>query len=592
MPDNRLTPEIRARLGQALIGFVAALALWTLAETWSVPSVPDMVRLGLLTFVLVQSGVSLAMSGTVGLLRSLVGALVLSLPATALSLLAGARFDLATDALDHANLVSTLSTLIFVATPFLAVWLTQPRRWNDYGALFETAWEITTRFLLAWLFLAMVWLVLFLSDALLDLVKVGLVDIVMRTSWLAFGLSGAIVGFGLAVIYEVREKVSPFPLLRLLRLLVPVMLAIVSIFLIALPLRGLTGLFGDLSSAAILLATASVAIGLISTAVDRDDAHAVQTVGITRATRLLALLLPILVGLAAWALAVRVSSYGWTPDRLLAVLVTGLLAVYATGYAGLAFVGVNWQARLRRCNVAFAILLVTLAAIWLTPVLDGNRISTASQVARYETDTADPDELPIWEMAHDWGKAGDRGLEQLVAIAQTRSDQRMLRLINRARRIDSRYQFSEPEFLLSSEAVVPELLATMPVAGAGAPLDASDLFDVPAHQLEAWHDGCKQVLPNGRPGCLFLRGAFSPIADADGQALVLFVDTDGVVRITHLLRSSNGDLRLRVAGDRAEDRTETFPVDVLIQAQEGQFSIVPSGQKALAVAGRVIAPRE
>lgn len=592
MPENRLTPEIRARLSQAVAGFVAALALWALAETWSVSTFPDMARLGLLTFVLVHAGVSLAMSGTVDLLRSLVGAFLISVPATVLALSVGSRFDVATNALDHPNLVSAMSTLVFVATPFLAVWLKDTKRWNDYSLLFETAWEITTRFLLVWVFLALVWLVLFLSDALLDLVKIGLVDIVMRTGWLAFGLSGAVIGFGLAVIHEVREKVAPFPLLRLLRLLVPVMLGVVSIFLIALPLRGLTGLFGDLSSAAILMVTASAAIALISTAVDRDDAHAIQTAGIVRATRMLAILLPILVGLAIWALAVRVSSYGWTPDRMLAAVIAGLLAVYATGYAGLALVGENWQSRLRQCNVGFAILLVCLAAIWLTPVLDGYRISTASQVSRYDAATAGPDELPIWEMAHDWGKSGDQGLEQLATMARVRNDQELLRTIDRARRIESRYQFSEPDFFLPSEEIVPELLAKMPVAGEGGPLDANDLTDVPAHQLETWHDGCLRVLPNGRPGCLFLRGAFSPVADADGQAFVLYLDADGFVRVTHLLRSSNGDLRLRAAGAPAENENETFPIEVLMQAQSGQFAIVPSGQTALDVAGKVIAPRE
>lgn len=131
MPDNRLTPEIRARLSQAVAGFVAALALWALAETWSVSTFPDMARLGLLTFVLVHAGVSLAMSGTVDLLRSLVGAFLVSVPATVLALSVGSRFDVATNALDHPNLVSAMSTLVFVATPFLAVWLKDTKRWND-----------------------------------------------------------------------------------------------------------------------------------------------------------------------------------------------------------------------------------------------------------------------------------------------------------------------------------------------------------------------------------------------------------------------------------------------------------------------------
>ncbi|SDD51381.1 DUF4153 domain-containing protein [Ruegeria marina] len=592
MAGSGASVRVLDRVSQSIAGAVAALALWALGETWSEPAIPDLLRICLLTFVLVQSGVALTLAAPLGLARSMWGGFILSLPATLLALSAGSRFEPALKALDHPELVSVLAVFVFVLTPFVAVWLRDRDQWLDYACLFETAWEITARFLLAWLFLALVWMVLFLSDALLNLVDIGLVDLVFRTDWLVFGLSGAVLGLGLAVIYEVRDRVSPFPALRLLRMLVPVFLVVIVLFLAVLPFRGLTGLFGDLSSAGILLVSASVAITLVSTALDRDDAHGVQTPGLTIATRGLAVLIPLLVGLSAWALAVRVLGYGWTPDRLLAALGACLLMAYATGYAVCALVGGAWRDRVRRLNIAMALTLALALALWLSPVFDGFRVASASQVGRYEAHLAETGELPIWEMAHEWGHAGQQGLDRLQAIAERREDLIMIDTIARARRIDSRYQFSDPELLPTPETLIPELLAKMPVAEGSRRLSADDLTGIPVHHLKAWQTGCARTLPGGTPGCLFLRGAFSPAVDETEQALVLFLADDGLVRITHLLRGPSGDISLRHAAAETASEEEAFPVEVLAAAQAGRFEIIPSGRKALSVAGQVISPRD
>ena len=67
----------------------------------------------------------------------------------------------------------------------------------------------------------------------------------------------------LAVVTELSDYVSPFLILRLLRLMLPPVLLVLAVFLLALPLRGLSGLFGGLSAAATLLAM--VAAGATAT---------------------------------------------------------------------------------------------------------------------------------------------------------------------------------------------------------------------------------------------------------------------------------------------------------------------------------------
>ncbi|MEY8837405.1 DUF4153 domain-containing protein, partial [Cribrihabitans sp. XS_ASV171] len=121
----------------------------------------------------------------------------------------------------------------------------------------------------------------------LELVEIDLLEKLFRTDWLAFALSGAVLGLALAVLHELRDRLSPFLVLRLTRLLVPVLLAVVAVFLVALPLRGLSRLFGEFSSAGTLMSVTIAAITLISTALDRDRAHEVESPGLRLATRIL-----------------------------------------------------------------------------------------------------------------------------------------------------------------------------------------------------------------------------------------------------------------------------------------------------------------
>lgn len=234
------------------LGFVSGLALWQLSEHWDNPALPPWLLLALLSFIGSYASVALALCGPVSVLRALGGALVLSVPFTALTSLAGRRYELATEILDQPAPISVSILVLLLATPFLIVGLQNRPVWRSYTALFEAAWALTIRYLSAWVFVGLFWVLMFLSDALLSLVEVKVIDWITDEEWLVFGLTGGVLGLAMAVVFELRAAVSPFLLLRLLRLLVLPVLAVVAVFLVAIPLRGLSQLFGDFSAAATL----------------------------------------------------------------------------------------------------------------------------------------------------------------------------------------------------------------------------------------------------------------------------------------------------------------------------------------------------
>lgn len=576
------------RLALVALGAASAVALWWLGNNWGEPGLSAPLFLALFWFVTVFGAVGLALAGPLVLGRALAGALGLALPVTLLISLAGQRYDRATDVFDQPILLGVSATLVFFATPFVLVGLQERARMLDYPSLFEAAWSLTARFLIAWGFVAGVWILAFLSDALFRLVDINVIQRILDADWLVFGLSGAVLGLGMAVVYELRETVSPFVLLRLLRLLVPLVLAVVAVFLVAVPFRGLGQVFGEFSAAATLMSAAIVAISLICTALERSDAQMVQTPGLRLATRVLALTLPLLTGLAIWAVVLRVRQYGWTPDRVLAMSVALFLLAYALAYAGAATWGRGWSRMIRKVNVVMALVVIGVLALWLTPVLNADRISVRSQIARFQDGRTAIDGLPLWSMAHEWGRAGQSGLDRLATAAPPEVQEELERRIALVRVQTDRYRFEQAIIDQRAPEEIADLVALMPVRPLGETLNADMLHDMPDYRRAQWLEGCRRTQPGGNPGCVMLKGKFLP--EPGEQAMVLFTDEAGRTRINFVLLDDESSLSVREVYDSTSSGWPVLPETAMGDVLEGRYELHPRGGQALHLGGRILEP--
>lgn len=580
------------RLLMVGLGGTAGLALWGLGERWGDPSVPPALFLALFTFVAAYSIVALALAGPVAIMRALLGALAFAVFLTLLISVAGMRYMVATDLLDEPVIVSVAAILVLFCTPFLLVWLQDRSALLRYERLFDAAWMLTARYALAWVFVAAFWLIAFLSDALLELVDIEVINSFLRPGWVRFGLSGAVLGLGLAVVQELRHTLSPYPLLRLLRLLVPLVLVVVSVFLLAVPLRGLDRLFGEFSAGGTLLGAAAVAVSLICMALDRDDRMAVQTRGLRLATQALAVLMPLLTALAVWAVVMRVRQYGWTPDRIMAMAVAAFLLTYGLAYAGAVLLRGGWMARIRRTNVAIAVLVIAVSALWMTPVLDVYRISTASQISRFQSGRSTMDQLALWPLAHDWGRAGQSGLAALQSMADAEGDRGLNQRITAVRSATNRYQFEQEVQHRDLPQRAAELLTVLPVRPDGATVNAEMLGSLPVFALEMWLNGCRHKTAGGRPGCVLVKGAFVPSVPADEQAMILYLDDDAEIQVSHVVLRPDDGFVMRDVVDPATRAWPNLPDATISEVQDGAFDLKPSGVNALSVGGKLLAPSQ
>jgi hypothetical protein len=576
--------RLLSRLALCLLGALAGASFWALGETWNAAGWPHGAFLAVLVLVSVQASVSLALAGPVAVRRAVPGALLVALPVTLLASWAGHRHDDPMALLDQPWMVSIMALLVFLAAPFLLVWLRQPRKRLSYAALFETAWTMTARYLIAWAFVAVFWALLFLSDAVLSLVEVRVLSDLLEREWLALTLSGTVLGLGLAVVHELSETLSPFLVLRLLRLLVLPVLVVMLVFLGAVPLRGVVNLFGEVSPASTLMVSAIVAISLVSIAVERDDALSVDTCVQRASTRALALTVPFLAGLALWAVSVRVIQHGWTPDRVLAALVCAVLLAYGAGYAAAVLMRGDWTGRIRRVNVVFGGGTMMLCALWLTPVLNADRISSNSQVARFAKGKTNLDGLPLWAMEHDWGKAGQHGLERLAAMTDHPDHAAIVERITHLRDQTNPFRFEQVILDQRAPEELAALVAEMPVQPAGEVLTLAELEGLPDYRRIQWLEACRRVLPGGGPGCVMVRGQFLP-GDAP-QAMVLFLE-NGQAHASYVIFDAD-EIRVHEAYDPVGRSWPLLAPEAIAQAQRGEFQLKPRPGLALHVGGRVL----
>ncbi|KEO60905.1 DUF4153 domain-containing protein [Thioclava indica] len=571
---------MHSRLQHILFGALAGLFYWALQEGDLVTGPLGLRGVFAITVAgMVFFGTGLAMLGEIGARKAGFAAVLIAIPTTVLGWWSAGAFDPAQDLLGQMDFgVLALFVLATVPMPFAMVIAQQGRgAWADYPALFTHTWNIVVRYGAAWLFLALVWLLLYLSSQLLQSVGIDWLRQLFRLDWLALGLSGAVLGLGLAVVTELEEMISPFLLLRLLRLLLPVVMVVVIVFLLGLMLNaGAIDAVG-FSHATTLIVISIAAITLVSVAVEREDFEAVAAPILRISTLGLALILPVLAAVSAWSAWLTVAELGWTPARVAQWTLIILIAGYGIGYAASVLRGHGWMARVRRVNIAMALGLLALAVAWLTPLINANAIATKSQIARYEGGLTEPARLPLYAMAQSWGKPGQDGIATLRAHAA--NDPALAKALASVR-VDG--EVVPPT---SSDARLADLRAQIAQPSGAAPIPNALLQVIERESNVPLSDLCAPRA-SAKPTCALVMADLRP--DLAGDEAVMVRD-DGSYTPMRFYYLSNGQwvnggaMRAVSGGDGA--------IGLVIAAiAKGQFEIVPSGISGVQAGGQILVP--
>jgi hypothetical protein len=502
------------------MGALAALALYL----WVQIGLAEVLAGRPLMFGVVATGVFfgalLAISPRMTLRRAAIYALAQAVIVALLILLASLRFD--TEDAFIGSIFPIFAAVILCCVPLPFFIAHTSGNWRDYATLFEQAWDIVLRYGIGLLLVGTVWLLVFLSDLLLSLVGLGFLDLIWDIGPVSYLITGAAGGFGMAVAAESMGAAGAGLALMLLRPLLPLIVGVVALFLIALPFGGLSSLFGALSAGMTLMAISAVAATMVTAVVDARGEAASRSTLLALSARVMSVLMLVLGALAVVAVAQRVMQYGWTPPRIYAAIGAAVSLGYGLIYAAGAVRG-DWMARIRRANVTMALALVLLAALVLTPILNAERISTASQMARFDTGRTLPATLDVMAFEN-WGIAGRAALDDLTARSKEAGGEAL------AVRLANPYDSTEtaaPDLADLRAEVVAVLPLQPPSAGAAQAILMQGMIDFSLVEIK---DACARPSGDLAKSCAMIVADFLPTVRGD-EGMIALIGTGGDLQI-------------------------------------------------------------
>lgn len=406
-----------------------------------------------------------------------------------------------------------IALLSSITLPFLVTAVEQRSDWRNYHRLFEVSWSMVFAWVAAGLFCGIAWAVLMASHLLLSFVGITFLADVLLEPAVAAVVSGALVGAGLAVASESTGYLSPLVLMRLLRLLTPLLLLVMSVFIVALPWRSGEGLpLAALCAAAVLGAST-----LVSAVVADEEEHASAASLLRSSARLLGIVMPVLAAVAVWAVLARVAQYGWTPSRVSGITAALVAAGYGLSYFWAVCHPKDWMARVRRSNILMALVMIGLAVLWLARVLSPEAISASSQTARLKAGQVSAAEFPAREMGMFWGLPGKAAVSSLV-------EQNLLDVDLEQEPETPAPTFEAGAWDMDEEQARQIILENMPSSPAKHPLLKPFIEQYPGWDIAYLARACQSKTPAGNPDCLLVFADLLPSAPGE-EVIILAGDT-------------------------------------------------------------------
>ncbi len=442
---------------------------------------------------------------------------------------------------------ASLLLAIGIAVPLFQVARDEGRWRFPYAEVHGHAWTDVVLWCAACAFVLVVFALAWLMAALFDLIGLHFLRDLLRYDWFNAGLAGAAFGGALGVF---RERDAVVLLLQrvvtaVLSVLAPVLGVGLIVFLVALPFTGLGALWEATKSTTPILLSCVVGALILANAVigNGEDDEATNAVLRVAAMALAAAMLP-LAAIAAVAIGLRIGQYGFTPDRLWALVFVILACAYGLAYLAALLRGRwEWAGFARPANLIFAFVVCAIALFLATPLLSFNAISTADQVARLESGRTTPAKFDWAALAFDFGEPGKAALKRLAKSPNRAISTRAVTALAKDSRYDAVAIDSEAKaadnlaarlrILPAKVPLPPALLRPLTMWNACGPNETTScmvLYTPGSTEVFVLQGGCLDTVPSGKermvsaPDCVMGRlvldaGAWKIVERGAGRQL-------------------------------------------------------------------------
>ena len=313
----------------------------------------------------------------------------------------------------------TVSILWYVSLPFAQTWLKNGRFEFPYPDLFDYSWNNILTILTAGTFTSLFWGSLGLWASMFHILKIDFFKELFSKPSFIHLVTPSAFGFALSFGRSQKGLVANLrsTVLLIFRNLLPLPAFIALIFLAALPFTGLKPLW-DTGHATALMLNLQIYVILFLNAVYQDgNEEPPYPLLVRRLVEAGVIVLPVYELLCVHATQLRIAQHGWSVNRVFGAVAVGVTGLYAAGYF-LAAVRRNppWMKKISPINVRVAVVVMALAVLLNTPVLDPCLISVRSQMARLLKGTVSAEKFDYNYFRFELGKPGRRALERLSRL--------------------------------------------------------------------------------------------------------------------------------------------------------------------------------
>ncbi|WP_419420903.1 DUF4153 domain-containing protein [Legionella sp. D16C41] len=309
-----------------------------------------------------------------------------------------------------------LTSIALFITQALTLSGEQERRFiATYPTYFNIAWKLGVQVLFTLAFVGFFWILLFLGSALFNLIHLTFFQNIITNTYFIFTATTLILAIALhitdinvRVIHGIRALC-----LTLLSWFLPLVAVIASLFLLSLFFTGLAPLWQTGHAGALLLLAAVILILLIN-AVYREGIYEQSLFSRQYWAAILScyLLVP-LIGLAIYALYLRIQQYGLSVERIYAVACMVIGTSYAISYALAAMLPKKRFILFTYGNIATAFLILIILLALNTPLVDPARLFVANQLFRLQSGKVTPEKFDFAALQSKGLRFGQQALQKL-----------------------------------------------------------------------------------------------------------------------------------------------------------------------------------
>lgn len=337
-------------------------------------------------------------------------------------------------------LILALSGVVaaFIATAYIQWHANQEQL--TYRLLFERSWRNFLTAALSIAFTGGVALVLVIWAQLFKVVGISFFEDLFSEDWFLLPVLTMSFGGAASIFRNLTRVMDGLTAILegLIRVLLPLICLVAVIFIATLPFVGLTPLWDTGNGTFLLLWLTALTLFFTNAVYQSTDERPSypSPVAILVAAGLLTL--PIYSALSFYGLWTRIDTYGFTVERAWGMVVWAILAAFSVGYAaGVVARRLEWPQVLARTNMIMAWVVLGIAVLANTPILDFRKISLASQIDRVTRGEISWTQFDFYYSHWNLGRPGYEFAERLRQ--EHSDDEALLALINDPpRRIESR----------------------------------------------------------------------------------------------------------------------------------------------------------